>query len=105
MSRHSSLLWIIALGVMLGLGYLLYRVVRPATGRSMHVLEWIRNPSAHPEWAVKAGSRCLPDAPFVMPTDGLIGYLWDDKFGSGHRHQGLDIFGGFGVNVTPVVAS
>ncbi len=105
MSRRSPILWIIAAGVMLGLGTFLYRMVRPATGRSVRVVEWIRNSSAHPEWAVQAGTRCLPDAPFLMPTGGLIGYLWDDSFQAGKRHQGIDIFGRTDVGQTPVVAA
>ncbi|MFA5874483.1 MAG: hypothetical protein WC832_11000 [Anaerolineales bacterium] len=105
MSRRSPILWIIAAGVMLGLGTFLYRMVRPATGRSVRVVEWIRNPSAHPDWAVRAGTRCASDAPFLMPTDGLIGYLWDDSFQAGKRHQGIDIFGGTDVGQTPVVAA
>jgi hypothetical protein len=105
MTRRSPILWIIAAGVMLGLGYFLYRMVRPAAGRSIRVMDWIRNPSAHTDWAVRAGTRCLPDAPFIIPTDGFIGYLWDDSFKIGHRHQGIDIFGGTGVGVTPVVAA
>ena len=90
---------------MLGLGTFLYRMVRPATGRSVRVMDWIRNPSAHQEWAVRAGTRCGTDVPFIIPTDGFIGYLWDDSFKIGHRHQGIDIFGGTGVGVTPVVAA
>ena len=54
---------------------------------------------------MRAGTRCLPEAPFVMPTDGFIGYLWGDSFRLGHRHQGLDIFGGTDVGLTPVVAA
>jgi hypothetical protein len=56
MSRRSPLLRIIAAGVMLGFGYFLYRMVRPATGHSVRVMDWIRNPSAHPDWAVRAGT-------------------------------------------------
>jgi hypothetical protein len=89
---------------MLGLGTFLYRMVRPATGRSVRVVEWIRNSSAHPDWSVHAGTRCAPDAPFLMPTDGLIGYLWDDSFQAGKRHQGIDIFGGTDVGQTLVLA-
>jgi murein DD-endopeptidase MepM/ murein hydrolase activator NlpD len=40
-----------------------------------------------------------------MPTDGYIGFVWGDSFRPGHRHQGLDIFGGEEVGQTPVVAS
>jgi murein DD-endopeptidase MepM/ murein hydrolase activator NlpD len=34
----------------------------------------------------------------------MIGYLWDDSFQIGHRHQGIDIFGGTEPGVTPIVA-
>jgi murein DD-endopeptidase MepM/ murein hydrolase activator NlpD len=74
-------------------------------GRTSRVVEWIRNSSAHPEWAVQAGIRCAPDAPFLMPTDGLIGYLWDDSFQAGKRHQGIDIFGGTDLGKTPILAT
>jgi murein DD-endopeptidase MepM/ murein hydrolase activator NlpD len=92
-------------GALLGVGYYLYRTLRPSLARSARVVEWIRNPQAHPEWAVRAGTRCGADAPFVIPTDGFIGYLWDDSFRLGHRHQGIDIFGGAEVGLTPVVAA
>ena len=72
--------------------------------RTERVVKWLRNSSAHPDWAVRAGERC-GDAPFIMPTDGLIGFLWDDSFRPGHHHQGIDIFGGGAVNTTPVVAA
>lgn len=104
MSKRT-LFWIVLAGIALGGGYFLYRTLSPTTGRSASVLEWIRHPEDHPEWAAHAGTRCAPDAPFVMPTDGLIGYLWDDSFRPGHRHTGLDIFGGAEAGVTPVVAA
>ncbi len=72
--------------------------------RTSHVLAWLDDPAAHPDWAVQAGQRCR-SAPFLMPTTGLIGYLWDDSFQIGHRHQGIDIFGGSDVDVTPVYAA
>jgi hypothetical protein len=62
------------------------------------------NPAAHPEWKLSAGSRC-GDAPFLFPTDGMVGFLWDDSFRPGHRHQGLDIFGGTDVGITPVIVA
>lgn len=84
--------------------YFLYRMYRPATERLFFFRTWISDPSAHPEWGLTAGSRCK-DAPFVFPTNGMVGFLWDDSFRPGHRHQGLDIFGGEGIGVTPVVAA
>lgn len=91
----------------LAVGFVMYRngwLGRVDLGRTGRVIDWIRNPAAHPDWAVKAGERC-GGAPFIMPTDGYIGFLWDDSFRIGHRHQGLDIFGGGDVNVTPVIAA
>lgn len=72
--------------------------------RTQRLMTWLKNPGAHAEWGVARGARC-GTAPFILPTDGLIGFIWDDSFRPGHRHQGLDIFGGDQVNVTPVVAA
>lgn len=85
-------------------GYTLYRMVRPASERLSLFRAWMRDPSAHPEWKLAAGSRC-GEAPFIFPTDGMVGFLWDDSFRPGHRHQGLDIFGGADVGVTPVIVA
>jgi len=71
--------------------------------RSVMVWQWLNDPQAHPDWMVHAGDRC-GDAPFQMPTDGYIGFLWDDSFQPGHRHQGVDIFGGSSPGETPVYA-
>jgi len=72
--------------------------------RTNDVIAWLRNPPGHSDWAVQAGDRC-GDAPFLIPTSGFIGYLWDDSFQINHRHQGIDIFGGADVNTTPVLAA
>jgi hypothetical protein len=53
---------------------------------------------------MSAGTRC-GDAPFIFPTNGLIGFIWDDSFQPGHRHQGIDIFAGTKIGVTPVSAA
>jgi murein DD-endopeptidase MepM/ murein hydrolase activator NlpD len=64
---------------------------------------WFSDPVAHSDWTVRAAGRC-GEAPFVFPTSGYIGFIWGDSFRLGHHHQGLDIFGGGQVGVTPVVA-
>jgi len=104
MSKRLLFVFIV-IGALAGLGYYLYRSFRPSIGRTSNLMEWFRNPQAHPDWALQASVRCAPEAPFIIPTDGFIGYLWDDTFKIGHRHQGIDIFGGTGVGVTPVVAA
>jgi peptidoglycan LD-endopeptidase LytH len=85
-------------------GFLLYKRYNFSDTRSRLVLSWLRAPGTHPEWAVQAGQRCQ-GAPFILPTSGFIGYLWDDSFYRGHHHTGLDIFGGTAPGEIPVVAA
>ncbi len=99
-----AILWMVIGGAIVGLGIFLYLNLRPAAGRSTHLMEWLRDRQSHSAWTQRAGSRC-GGAPFVFPTDGYVGYLWDDVFGGGHHHQGIDIFGGEDPGVTPVVAA
>jgi murein DD-endopeptidase MepM/ murein hydrolase activator NlpD len=95
-------LFILLAGTAVGIALYFLLFYHPVTSRrSWNVREWLKNPSAHPDWMIKASSRCNT-APFIFPTDGFIGYLWDDTFSAGHRHQGIDIFGGGEVNTTPV---
>ena len=72
-------------------------------GRNTDVYAYLRDPSSHKDWEVQAMSRCA-DAPFLIPTEGYIGYLWQDSFKLFHPHQGIDIFGGTQPGVTPVYA-
>ncbi len=82
-----------------------YFVLRSETSsRSANVVEWIRHSDDHPEWGMQPLQQCA-DAPFIFPTYGFIGYLWDDSFRPGHRHQGIDIFGGKEPGITPVYAA
>jgi murein DD-endopeptidase MepM/ murein hydrolase activator NlpD len=72
--------------------------------RDSRVEAFIRAPQDHAGWLVQQGSRC-GQAPFQMPVTGFVGYLWDDSFRPGHRHQGIDIFGGGQPGDTPVYAA
>jgi murein DD-endopeptidase MepM/ murein hydrolase activator NlpD len=95
----ASLLVVLMVG-----GYFFYQWLKPNTRRFLSLRAWFQDPQAHQDWAIQAGQRC-GEAPFLMPTNGYIGFLWGDAFRPGHRHQGLDIFGGGGLNETPVVAA
>jgi murein DD-endopeptidase MepM/ murein hydrolase activator NlpD len=103
MKRHL-LIGILIGGALLGLGYYLYRNFRPSISRATRLGEWLRAPQAHPDWMMRAGTRC-GDAPFTFPTDGYIGFLWGDSFSAGHQHQGIDIFAGTGLGETPVITA
>lgn len=74
------------------------------SARTRNLLSFLRNPSAHQDWVGEALIRC-GEAPFLAPTRGFIGYLWDDSFRPGHRHAGIDIFGGGKAGEVPVYAA
>lgn len=84
--------------------YFIYYNPSADNQRTRMVIQFIRNPQDHQDWSTPAGQHC-PGVPFAMPTDGFIGYLWDDTFKAGHRHEGIDIFAGTKPGVTPVYAA
>lgn len=85
-------------------GVFVYWRMTSRGGRSNRVWEFFANPASHPDWKLAPGTRC-GDAPFIFPTQGMVGFLWDDSFRIGHRHQGIDIFAGTEAGVTPVIAA
>lgn len=103
---RKFLIFLVSLIVIAGMVAVYFVFISPSKSamRSRYVVSFIRKPAAHQDWAVSAKTRC-GDAPFLLPTSGLIGYLWDDTFKPGSRHQGIDVFGGTGVGVTPVYAA
>jgi len=72
--------------------------------RTAQTFAFFRDPASRPDLMMSSGTRC-GDAPFIFPTNGLVGFIWDDSFRLGHRHQGIDIFGGTDVDITPVIAA
>lgn len=72
--------------------------------RTRYLLTWLHNPSQHPGWAITALDSC-PQAPFLFPSTGYIGYRWGDSFRPGHKHQGIDIFAAGKAGSTPVYAA
>ncbi len=99
--------WLIGTGIVVGIAATVYLYfahgVHTIADRSTKVLAFLRNPEKNPDWIQEAGSRC-GQAPFIMPTTGMIGYVWQDSFHPGHQHTGLDIFGPDGLGMTPVYA-
>jgi murein DD-endopeptidase MepM/ murein hydrolase activator NlpD len=106
--QPARLIWIgAAAGAVVVAAVLAWQSLRPAAGRLARLRAYWADPQAHLDWTIRAGERC-GDAPLVLPTDGLIGFVWGDSHRPGHRHQGLDIFGPSGPNglgQTPVVAA
>ena len=77
---------------------------QPNSARLLAFRTWMNDPASHPDWKLRAGSRCGA-APFLFPTDGFIGFLWGDSFRPGHSHQGLDIFAGTDIGITKVISA
>lgn len=82
----------------------LYFALRPDNTRRLQVFAWMNDPESRPDLVIQPGTRC-GEAPFLFPTRGVVGFLWDDSFRIGHRHQGIDIFAGTGIGVTDVTAA
>ena len=96
-------IWIIIAIALIVLAVLLWLAWTYLNGRNGPVWQFILDPEAHQDWVTPAGYQCQ-DAPFSIPTDGFIGYLYGDVFQVGKRHQGIDIFAGTESGVTPVYA-
>lgn len=103
MSRRLLLIPILLVGLITAAVFL-YLNYNPSGLRAAKVLAWIRAPVPGDARLIQMGSRC-GKAPFIFPTSGIAGFLWGDSFRIGHQHQGVDIFAGTGVDVTPVVAA
>lgn len=103
MSNQRLLFGIIIIGLLAGLGFYVLRALRPADRRGLMIGAFLSDPASQSGQVIKAGTRC-GDAPFLFPTNGVAGFLWDDSFRPGHRHAGIDIFAGTAAGVTPVYA-
>lgn len=102
---HNRFLFVsITLVVVITAGVYFYLHYRPDSLRAAELFAWIKDPTSRSDIVITAGSRC-GSAPFIFPTTGVVGFLWDDFFQLGHRHQGIDIFAGADINVTPVIAA
>src|SRR5512139_2304356 len=75
MSKPATLVTLLVVGLLAGMGIYLFRAFQPTASRGMDVRSWITSGQSDPEALLHAGERC-GDAPFLYPTDGLIGFLW-----------------------------
>jgi peptidoglycan LD-endopeptidase LytH len=97
------MLTLVSIGVLFIAGYGLYHYVLLSAAWNSDVMSFITHPEEHSDWIQPEKSRCN-QAPFIIPTRGFIGYIWDISFRPFHRHQGIDIFGGTEPGITPVFA-
>jgi hypothetical protein len=104
MSSKQILISVLVVGLLAGLAYYLSTNIRITARRSPAIMDWLHAGSRTSAPVMQIGTKC-GDAPFIFPTNGIVGYLWGDSFRPGHAHQGLDIFAGTEINVTPVAAA
>ncbi|MBN2303630.1 MAG: M23 family metallopeptidase [Anaerolineae bacterium] len=72
-----------------------------------YINRWFDDPASRPELTTIQREPC-PGAPFLLPSDGLIGLLWRDSalpYNIFKRHTGVDIFGDGEPGEVPVYAA
>lgn len=115
MSRFSRLPWqwrgllvLAGLAGAVGGGYLALAFYRETlTDSNKYIHRWFSSREARLELATVQRTPC-PGAPFLLPSDGLIGLLWNDPaapYNLLHRHSGIDIFGDGAPGEVPVYAA
>lgn len=95
-------------GLMAGggsVGLLLYS--QSYSNSNEYINRWFADPSSRANLTTIQREPC-PGAPFLLPSDGLIGLLYRDTdlpYNLLHRHTGLDIFGDGEPGTVPVYAA
>lgn len=78
------------------------------SGSNTVIERWFADSASRPQLITRSERESCPDAPFILPTDGLVGLLWNDT-GSPYSffgpHTGLDIFGDGQPGTVPVYAA
>ncbi|MCH7663464.1 MAG: hypothetical protein IH859_06305 [Chloroflexi bacterium] len=101
--------WAFVIGVIVvilaALGYWLYAYqFAGVSARWGHFQALNTNPQSLAKETLLPGQRC-DGSPFAFPTKGVIFGSWGQSYRVGYSHQGLDIFPGSDLGVTPVYAA
>lgn len=98
----------VALLVCLACSYLALIIYSQFQSNSVpYIRRWFNEPSKRDELSTIQQDLC-GNAPFLLPSSGLIGLLWSDPAGPYsvlHRHSGIDIFGDGEDGTVPVYAA
>jgi murein DD-endopeptidase MepM/ murein hydrolase activator NlpD len=76
--------------------------------RSQTFVQWAAGSTSERQSLITTQRETCPNAPFLLPTDGFIGLLYEDPRGPyspSRPHQGIDIFSEGDPGVTPVYAA
>lgn len=104
-ARTLAILFLILL--LLGfVGVLVYRYFFNGDSSSNNIIrEFLLYPDNRSQYSNTGYQRC-GDAPFILPSQGLIGLLYADParpYSATRRHTGIDIFGDGEANTIPIV--
>lgn len=102
--RAVLLTAIVGLGLLGGLALYFLRPLLATAAHSRRLGDYLDDPAAHADWQLQLGTRC-GQAPFLIPTDGYLGFGYGDAWKLGQQHQGFDIFGPLPLGQTPIVAA
>ncbi len=105
--RRPLLVTTIVLCIIIGyLGLTLYGWTR--SNSIPPIRRWFDDASSRPTLMTVRNTQACPDAPFILPSDGFIGLLWNDPVGPYtvlNRHSGIDIFGDGQPGEIPIYAA
>lgn len=76
--------------------------------RNAQFLQWFRGDEATRQALVTVQKEACSGAPFILPSEGFIGLLYDDPRGPYSQwkpHQGIDIFSSGAAGEAPVYAA
>jgi hypothetical protein len=105
--RGHVLLLLIALLVVIIGGYALLRFFGAGSNSNDAITRWFTDPSSRPALITTMNRTACPEAPFILPSDGFIGLLWQDPaapYTAWNPHSGMDIFGDGAPGTVPVYA-
>jgi len=87
--------------------WLLPRYSESRSNSNPIIEQWFNDPVSRPKLTTTMNRTVCPDAFFSLPSDGLIGLLWDDPAGPYtllNPHTGIDVFGDGEPGTVPVYA-
>ncbi len=95
------------------LAFVTYRWLLPRYSNSRSnsnpvIEQWFTDVASRPALTTTMNRSTCPDAPFSLPSDGLIGLLWNDPAGPYtllNPHTGIDVFGDGEPGTVPVYAA
>ena len=106
--RWALVIVLILFGVSLAVGgVLLRRWLRDDSPTRVALNRWFSDPGSRDALETRLTAPC-PNAPFLLPSQGFVGFLYDDHsapYTPLNAHPGVDIFGNGEVGTVPVYAA